>query len=511
MQATPIREATSSSSARDGLYNATRLAFSAVSSIATSAIAARVLGPAATGVLAYVLWSATLVALVAGLGMQTAATKFVAELLATGRENAAGWLARRIVRVQLWTCLVATPVVFVLGRFSGAGQVGLYLVAAALMVAFTFQQTGTALLAGGRRYRIAARITIFTSCTQLLLFVAVAAMHGGVFAFVAAQATTTALQSLFLHRAVVRMLPASENEPGEALTLLAQRFRKFVAIDVYLVILDQVIWQRTEVFFLALYADGRSVAIYAIAIALSGKMTEGAGALFHSLWPAASHTYARDGMRALRNVYRDSLRMVFLVVAPLAVAVAAAAPAIIHILYGSPFESAIPVTRILFLVLPLSIAVIALNPVLYAGNWQAVSVPMDTATAVLNIALDVALIPRYGLMGAVVAGCVPQVLQAGLLLLYLSRRLECGAPWKSLARIAGAVFVPGSLAIWYTSGHPTVFVSLIAAFFVLAGSAVALVLAGEWTKEDTSALRSAFPSSMRAPAPAEAAMTSHVF
>jgi O-antigen/teichoic acid export membrane protein len=91
----------------------------ALSSVFASVIIAHALGVAATGVLAFAMWIAMVAAAVVDLGVQASLARYLPELTAAGRADAAHWLAGMLWRWLAGSCLVALTgfVAFALWRW----------------------------------------------------------------------------------------------------------------------------------------------------------------------------------------------------------------------------------------------------------------------------------------------------------------------------------------------------------------------------------------------------------
>ena len=131
---------------------------------------------------------------------------------------------------------------------------------------------------------------------------------------------------------------------------------------------------------------------------------------------------------------------------------------------------------------------VAVNPLLAAGRTRAVATAVGGA-AVLNVALNVALIPALGIAGAAWATLV-----AYLALVAVTARLARGSvetryPWVSLAWVAALVVGLWAVAV-PTAGWPVV--ARVAARAVLAAAYVPLLWAvGVYGREDFARAREA--------------------
>ena len=158
-------------------------------------------------------------------------------------------------------------------------------------------------------------------------------------------------------------------------------------------VLDAIVWDRSEVFFLGLYASSEDIAFYSLAFGLATRIMIIPAIAVGALLPAFSALHGHGDAEDFGRLYRSVLRYVALVGAPLAAMVAALAPSIIVWLYGDAYLPAAPLVGVL--------AAVALLSALRQVAWAALRGVGDrrcalTATAVaavINVALAMALIP----------------------------------------------------------------------------------------------------------------------
>lgn len=125
-------------------------------------------------------------------------------------------------------------------------------------------------------------------------------------------------------------------------------------------------------------------------------------ALSAAIYPALSAAWRQDKAR-LKWIYERAIRYSILIALPISFGIAALAPEIIRSIYGAEFENSI---------LPLQISIFGLififlyfpvGALLNATDRQAVNTVFMGITMLINILINIALIPQYGAVGASVA------------------------------------------------------------------------------------------------------------
>jgi O-antigen/teichoic acid export membrane protein len=259
-------------------------------------------------------------------------------------------------------------------------------------------------------------------------------------------------------------------------------------------VLDAIVWDRSEVFFLGLYASSADIAYYSLAFGLAARIMIIPGIVVGALLPAFSTLHGQGEPEEFGRLYRTALRYVGLAGVPLAAALAALAPGLIVWLYGDAYLPAAPLIGIM--------AGVSLLSAMRGVAWAALRAVGDrrcalTATAVaavVNIVLAAVLIPRWTIVGAVIANTVAQVTASAWVFVGMSRAHRMVAPVADFAKLT----IAGLLALFVTLGlvgdaHDLV--RMIAAgaagfvVFVLACVPARLIGAREWGLITTSTRR----------------------
>jgi O-antigen/teichoic acid export membrane protein len=275
---------------------------------------------------------------------------------------------------------------------------------------------------------------------------------------------------------------------------LHSEMRGYVASLSVVAVLDALVRDRSELFFLRLWAPSEEIAFYSLAFGLATRVMVipeiGIGALL----PAFAALHGRGDREEFGVVYRSAMRYVALCALPIAAVMAAIAPGVIHWLYGAAYLPAASLLSVLVLVAVVgALRKVAFTALHAVGDRDCALTATGLAVA-LNVVLAAALIPRYSTLGAVVANSVAQLVAAVWAFQGMTRRHGGRMPLADIAKTAAAsllVFVV--VRVVAGGSHDIVRLGLAA----LAGGAVFLpVLVGarlvgprEWTLLVTSTRR----------------------
>ncbi len=423
-----------------------------LAAIFKSAIIARYLGPPRMGLYSFAMWAAGALSLVASLGLPSAVTKYVSEYLGRGDRAQAARISRHLLRLQWIVVLTVAPAAGLAAFFLAEGPEKLVLVlTASLAVPLVATEVLGSVLAGCQHYKQLSIISLKSSVADVGLIVLAVILKSGVAGILVALTAGSSLAAWMSYRAARPMLLAGQQGAAPTDASPFRRARSFAFTESYIVLLDGIIWQRSEVAFLKALSTLRQVAFYGIGFGLARKFSDILATFTDTLMPLSSEAFGRSGLQDIGKIYETSLKYVQIALAPLcALGIGLSAP-LIGLIYGPAYLPLVPVFRLLLA----SVAVTSLAyvgaSVLYATEHQGFIAKCQTPIAVLNIALDLTLIPAHGAMGAAFANAGAQVLEAVILLAYAPRVVAGRFPWRAVARIYAAVALanlPVAIALW---------------------------------------------------------------
>lgn len=432
--------------ARSGAWNVLAFVITAGSALGVSVLIGRSLGPARFGRYSYIIWIVRTAAVLGALGIPAASSRTVSELLGANDIGAARGIFRSIVRFHV---LVA-PFLFaitglVVWKFSHDAWVGVFLgmTAVFLMLAYTFEQT----LAGFRRFELAARNSALGAGVQLALIGGAAALGAGLRVFLFLQAAV-GLFGLAVWGTVTRSR-FKDAVPTAVSRDSRRRFVRLASLMAVISLSDSVLWGRPEVFFLQKWWSEKEVGLYSAALVLATLTSSLPLIASRVLTPEFS--WLRGGGRegSLKRAFPAICTYIALFALPLGIGGALVARDLLLVAYGKSFVSAATAAGI---VMAGSVFVAVAGPASSAtitGPHPGFMAKLAGALAVINLVLDVLLIPRFGIVGAAVATIVSQAASIMILFRYARKRLGLSFPWSAVFKLgvaAGIASILGRLA-----------------------------------------------------------------
>lgn len=205
---------------------------------------------------------------------------------------------------------------------------------------------------------------------------------------------------------------------------------------------------NSDLIFLRFFRDRDTVGKYAAAYQMISFLINLAAAYSLSLLPALTRVAAdRERRNAL---YHDAAAHVFAFALPIAVGGSLVAPLIVSFVYGDQFTASGPILAILLWTLPFTVSKEVDLIALVVGGRERTVMRMTALAVAVNLALNLILIPRYGMYGAAWSTLLTEAARA-LFAAVCARSLTYPLTgfaryWKSL--LAAVVM---AAAIWFAA------------------------------------------------------------
>jgi O-antigen/teichoic acid export membrane protein len=482
--------------ARNASYSLAANLVAFLAGLVASVVLARLLGPDSFGTYALVLSVGGILAMIGALGVPHAATKYVAEYQARGDRATASRIIGFLGRFEVAMAVGLGAAAFLLApwlerAFGAPGFAPAFRVAAAGLLPGLLAPLALAGLQGVHDFRRVTLISVTSTLFLLSSTIGLLAAGAGVVGAVAALAATASLSSLLGWRSLGRHLALSLRRASLPASARA-KLRRYVPTVSGVLLLDAVVWQRSEVFFLGVFRGPREVAWYALAFGVATTvMRLLPRALSVVLVPVASGLYGAADRPGMRTLFRTGSRYLVILAAPIVVGGAALARPLLTAVYGPEFGPAAAAFPLVLLAGGFG-AVGSVTAAIQSGmERQDLVLRVAVAATAVNLALDVALIPRWGLVGAAVANAAAQIgaVVAGIAL--TAPLVGARFPVRDCLRVLAAAGITGGVAYAIALGVGDG-AGLVAA--IAAGAAVyplALLATGGIRAQDLERLRAA--------------------
>ena len=210
---------------------------------------------------------------------------------------------------------------------------------------------------------------------------------------------------------------------------------------------------NSDLIFLRIFRGPGDVGLYAVAYTLISFLLNLGWAYSQSLLPTLARLEV-EGTGA-GELFRSAQAQVFVITAPLAVGGWLVAEPLITSLFSEEYLPAGAALAVLIWSVPVSLVRSVSLAALLARERQDLVLRTTTSSAVVNLLLNVILIPRFGILGAAYATVATELMRAGLALLFTRQE---GYPGLALLRfvpsllgaavMAGVVLASAGMNVW---------------------------------------------------------------
>ena len=238
---------------------------------------------------------------------------------------------------------------------------------------------------------------------------------------------------------------------------------------------------RLDALVLAFLKDSYDVGIYGLAYRFMEASVPLGAFVVAAVFPVLVREEARQERRALQIARATDLLLIVSV--GVAIATIVLAPDLVRVLGGAAYAPSVVPLRILALSLPLTFVGMLLSWTLIARGLQRRLIPLAAASVVLNLALNLALVPTYSYKASAAITLAMEAVGVIVLVIMVRRWIGVSPSPSSILRIS----ISGAIAL--SAGLLCTFASNIVGTIVAVGVFAGLVLAlGLVTRDEIDAL-----------------------
>lgn len=366
------------------------------------------------GLYAYLNWFSSVMLLILNFGIVATVQTWIPKYYFTDQLPRAAFIARKLFRTQGLILLVGLVgmiplllvwhnfVTFPSGLFTTLMLVNLLPMLMNIMNVFL-----STLLVSLQRFKRAVLIYItgqFLILAAAILVVNINLQLLGLLLLMGIISFITMILFLYACRDVLRKTSSTWTDDSEAKKLIG--FSGWAYLSTFL---QTIIWDKSEFFFLGKFRTGNAVAIYGIAYTLANMVTTVFEPVISVFTTVLSELVAKNDWDRIRLIIRLCSKYVSLLLLPLVSLAYALSHYVIRFVYGQEF-------LLVASIFPVLLFSTTLNRI-FAPAWAIPQYMHDLKRFVsriaifapLNIALDIILIPKFGVWGATLANVITQV------------------------------------------------------------------------------------------------------
>jgi len=402
---------------------------------------AQTLGAEALGIVALMLMFIGIFGIIFNLGLSGAVTKYIASFLAKKKE--VDILYSTGLKMVFVLTLTGSVVLFMISEYLAVG------VFKSPFAVFPFQLTSIALFfqaiqtffkscsSGYQRLGNIAITDVFERGSNLVIVILLVYLGFGIMgpvysillSFVIALLVSWVL---FRHIAKLSLSGFDSN--------IARMLFKF-GIPMAVAGGAAMVFSWADSFIIGVFLDVENVGFYSAAVSLYIFLGGIVGALATALFPAFSTIEAVRDKKMMREVINRSLKYTIYLILPASFGLFMLSGPTIRILFGGDFYSAVlPLQILVFGSLFLAVSRICYSFIAGTGDPASYTRYM-IFSGIINIILNVILIPLYGLVGAAIATTISLFILFLLTIVFVHKRIGIGFGYLPKPIISTAVML----------------------------------------------------------------------
>lgn len=374
----------------------------------TSIVIARKIGPTKIGYFLYVWWIVGIVGNLGMLGVPAATRKYMAEYFGRGRMGIAKTVFYKTLGMQ--TGIAAAITTASLAAFWLWGDREYRAMSLVMMASiFPYMLNSIAAMANSGLEDLRANVPASMVSTGTYVIAVFLSLYMGwdLFGIAVGMFLMRALELPVRLIPVMRRLREHKAQPLEK--AVSRRMFVFSGQSLALMLITLIVWDRSEMVVLKNFCpDIRQVAFYSVAFNITERLL-----VFSQIFGTATGTtmmaqFGRDATK-LRDIARTAVRYLALIAFPIHLGLAAIAAPVMWIIYGHQYMEAAPVLAIAACLGIPKAFYLPVQSLLMSLDRQDVLIRWGIVSGALNIALDFALIPKHGAIGAAIANGLAQM------------------------------------------------------------------------------------------------------
>lgn len=445
--------------AKDSVYVMGARMISMASSIVMCIILARLMGKELYGLVAWAILLEGVLFIFADAGLQEATARRISEYRIKGRDVSGVVSTGLVLKVILGLTITAMSLIFssyiAIGLSTHPEALVSVYACAALLFMDTISTSIYSALYGFREMTITSYAEVIQNVSKTFLAVVLVilgfGLQGALTGLVVGSAVLLIFYVYSFKKIVLPEIKHFRLDIGELKFILSYGF--YLGLSWAIV----KIYMSFDQLYIQAKLSSADFAYYSIAMNLAMFLYFGSFALRRVLLTTFSGSVSTNNYGMTRDMFRMSIKYIALVAIPGGAGLAMVSSELISAVYGYEYIGAAAVLPVLAMMGAIKTCEIPAACIIDGGGKAKISVRIAGVVAVLNIALNLALIPFLGIVGAALASIVSMGGGSLVYIFFASRSFNVPVPLKDLYKVllasSAMVLSVYFMRLWlYTTG-----------------------------------------------------------
>lgn len=406
--------------AKNSLWATFSFIIAALCNFAMSVAVTRYFGKEVYGEYSYFLWLSGVLAVFAGFGLQQTATKYLPKYFFRDKAGAAtayhsqaegaGLIFRKLLTVQMigstvtaGLCILLVQHFEKLIKFQESQKPLMLFIVFLSVIPVSLNNFLSSSFSAVQEFKKLSRTHIATSILNLALIIAFVVTKQDIVRFLWLYLALGVLSScvLLIQSCSLSKTHGEKKPHGEK--LFSYGLYAYISI-----ICTQIVWERSELFFLGLFSDGGQIALYTLSYALAVLFISVWGPVNGVLNATTAEVVMTEKQDKLMLITRHGTKYLAMLMLPLALLASYVIGEMVTFVYGKSFEGVSLLFPFLVLAHTAAVIITPAGSIPMLKHEMKKTMVFNITTAVLNIILDLYLITKYQAFGAMLANVISQ-------------------------------------------------------------------------------------------------------
>lgn len=413
---------------KNTIYNVSISVINFLCGIVLSVIIARRLLPEKMGTYSYYMWLLSVVITFSSLGIPNTLTKYVAQFFLVNK-NYIFSLIKELLKYQVLLFVIACLAILI-------GLKNLPFIMLMFLLALFFNLVNSCLrsyCAGIQKFFELSLSSFFTTGLEVIIIFVLLSFFNEWWIVFAIHIFIVILHTTVLYFLLRKDLNFLKQQSNSSHQLQKAKIREYLLLISLMIVADTIVWQRSEVFFLKIYSSMKDVAFYSIAFSLAYLPLKFITAPIGSvLMPYISTLYGKDDLENSKLTCYHTMRYIIIILLPIVAFCFMFSNHIVKLLYGVNYIKSADVLKILLVSAFVGGVAVPTSALVQAFEMMKFAVSINISVGIVNIVLDILLIPSYSIIGAAFANAISQIIGCLLGFIWLYFKLKMKYPLKEL-------------------------------------------------------------------------------
>lgn len=388
-------------------------------SFLASIMYARILGPEKFGGLSYSIWLTGLLTSIFALGVNGTITKFMPSYYYNNYQKESNNFFRIIgITFLITTTILIVLLLLTLSSWSDVVNLNIenkkvVLIISVIAVFPNLMLTiYVSFIQSIKSFAFYAKVNVWAQLIQVAVSLLVAYLLGEIILIILVSLVSNFIQLLIYFIFLKKKLDIGiKNDQLNIASLEYKRIIKYSFLMYINIIWQQIVWAKSELFFLGMYSSAKEISIYNLAFSLNTTIN----VIFLPIVTVIVNYFSEltsknNNQQLLQKILYISTKYSALFLIPIFFTAINIYKPILLLIYSEQYRDVLTIFPILFASTIFSVILSFGNSIPFLYEKQKLIILYGIIIGIINILLDFLLVPQYGAVGASYANSISQIL-----------------------------------------------------------------------------------------------------